>query len=101
MRCPNCDEDLKRAERKGIEIDYCPRCRAYGWIEVNWTRSSNARPSSHRKLHIPTTGTRNRSHFLVNCLILIRYLRSSAYAARGFQVRQGYQPSLWLASLGR
>ncbi len=32
MRCPSCDEDLKIAERKGIEIDYCPRCRGV-WLD--------------------------------------------------------------------
>jgi uncharacterized protein len=32
MRCPNCDEDLKMADRQGIEIDYCPKCRGV-WLD--------------------------------------------------------------------
>jgi uncharacterized protein len=27
MQCPLCRVELKIAERHGIEIDYCPRCR--------------------------------------------------------------------------
>ena len=33
MRCPaNCDADLLLAERRGVEIDYCPRCRGI-WLD--------------------------------------------------------------------
>ena len=32
MRCPHCDEDLKMADRQGIEIDYCPKCRGV-WLD--------------------------------------------------------------------
>ncbi|MEW6488634.1 MAG: zf-TFIIB domain-containing protein [Thermodesulfobacteriota bacterium] len=32
MKCPNCIEELKMAERKGIEIDYCPSCRGV-WLD--------------------------------------------------------------------
>ena len=32
MHCPHCIEELKLAERKGIEIDYCPNCRGV-WLD--------------------------------------------------------------------
>jgi hypothetical protein len=33
MKCPICETiDLKISERRGIEIDYCPRCRGV-WLD--------------------------------------------------------------------
>ncbi|MGL4421600.1 MAG: zf-TFIIB domain-containing protein [Gemmataceae bacterium] len=32
MNCPNCAVVLTVAERQGIEIDYCPRCRGV-WLD--------------------------------------------------------------------
>lgn len=32
MKCPNCAEVLVMAERQGIEIDYCPKCRGV-WLD--------------------------------------------------------------------
>lgn len=32
MDCPNCDEQLKMADRQGVEIDYCPQCRGV-WLD--------------------------------------------------------------------
>ncbi|GAB5490956.1 MAG: zf-TFIIB domain-containing protein [Phototrophicaceae bacterium] len=32
MLCPICDIELKMSERKGIEIDYCPKCRGV-WLD--------------------------------------------------------------------
>lgn len=33
MHCPNCKEvELVMAERQGIEIDYCPKCRGV-WLD--------------------------------------------------------------------
>ena len=33
MQCPNCTtETLVMAERQGIEIDYCPKCRGV-WLD--------------------------------------------------------------------
>jgi len=33
MICPVCDNvDLKMAERQGVEIDYCPKCRGV-WLD--------------------------------------------------------------------
>lgn len=32
MKCPVCDVDLQLAERSGVEIDYCPKCRGV-WLD--------------------------------------------------------------------
>jgi len=32
MQCPACQTELKMAERQGVEIDYCPRCRGV-WLD--------------------------------------------------------------------
>jgi uncharacterized protein len=32
MKCPVCTIDLMIAERQGIEIDYCPKCRGV-WLD--------------------------------------------------------------------
>ncbi|MBX3118904.1 MAG: zf-TFIIB domain-containing protein [Fimbriimonadaceae bacterium] len=32
MTCPTCNTDLLLSERKGIEIDYCPKCRGV-WLD--------------------------------------------------------------------
>ena len=32
MKCPVCDVDLLFAERQGVEIDYCPKCRGV-WLD--------------------------------------------------------------------
>ncbi|HEX2909893.1 MAG TPA: zf-TFIIB domain-containing protein [Chloroflexia bacterium] len=31
MKCPECEVELLLAERQGVEIDYCPRCRGI-WL---------------------------------------------------------------------
>jgi Zn-finger nucleic acid-binding protein len=32
MMCPHCHTELKIADRQGIEIDYCPKCRGV-WLD--------------------------------------------------------------------
>ena len=32
MKCPIDEETLMLSERKGVEIDYCPRCRGV-WLD--------------------------------------------------------------------
>lgn len=32
MQCPLCSVELLLAERQGIEIDYCPKCRGI-WLD--------------------------------------------------------------------
>jgi Zn-finger nucleic acid-binding protein len=31
MNCPTCAVELKIADRQGVEIDYCPKCRGV-WL---------------------------------------------------------------------
>lgn len=32
MNCPLCNVELKMADRQGVEIDYCPKCRGV-WLD--------------------------------------------------------------------
>lgn len=32
MTCPRCQEDLRQAQRMGVELDFCPRCRGV-WLD--------------------------------------------------------------------
>lgn len=32
MQCPACQIELQMAERHGVEIDYCPKCRGV-WLD--------------------------------------------------------------------
>lgn len=32
MKCPACNVDLVMADRQGVEIDYCPKCRGV-WLD--------------------------------------------------------------------
>jgi Zn-finger nucleic acid-binding protein len=32
MHCPTCNETLVMADRNGVEIDYCPKCRGV-WLD--------------------------------------------------------------------
>ncbi len=32
LLCPACQTDLVMAERQGVEIDYCPKCRGV-WLD--------------------------------------------------------------------
>lgn len=32
MKCPACQETLTMAERQGVEIDFCPKCRGV-WLD--------------------------------------------------------------------
>lgn len=48
MNCPNCNETLVMADRQGVEIDYCPKCRGVwldrGELDKLIERSSNYTP---------------------------------------------------------
>lgn len=32
MNCPVCNVELRMADRQGVEIDYCPKCRGV-WLD--------------------------------------------------------------------
>ena len=46
MKCPACSVDLVMADRQGVEIDYCPKCRGVwldrGELDKIIERSANA-----------------------------------------------------------
>ena len=50
MKCPNCNETLVMADRQGIEIDYCPKCRGIwldkGELDKIVDRSANYSPNT-------------------------------------------------------
>jgi len=60
MNCPHCNISLVMAERSGVEIDYCPKCRGVwldrGELDKIIERSSQA--SSSR----PTHDVQGQSH---------------------------------------
>jgi Zn-finger nucleic acid-binding protein len=53
MKCPSCEELLIMAERQGIEIDYCPKCRGVwldkGELDKIIERSASAQASQEQK----------------------------------------------------
>ncbi len=61
MQCPVDSTDLLMAERHGVEIDYCPKCRGI-WLATaaNWTRSSS-KPMAVRASASARTTTTKRS----------------------------------------
>lgn len=51
MKCPNCNATLLMAEKKGVEIDYCPECRGV-WLdrgELEKIVERSAEHYSHRE----------------------------------------------------
>lgn len=52
MQCPNCNTELKMADRQGVEIDYCPQCRGV-WLDRGELdkiiERSEASPASRRR----------------------------------------------------
>lgn len=48
MQCPVCDVTLIMSDRKGIEIDYCPRCRGV-WLDRGELDKIIERSSSYKK----------------------------------------------------
>ena len=71
MRCPHCDEDLKMADRQGIEIDYCPKCRGVwldrGELDKLIERSAEFAPqpsrSGSRAYQAPDYGHRQHDYY--------------------------------------
>lgn len=63
MKCPNCEETLVMAERQGVEIDYCPKCRGVwldkGELDKIIEKSSSAESSQQLKSQ---DEKRNRDH---------------------------------------
>ena len=58
MKCPVCiDVDLVMADRKGVEIDYCPKCRGVwldrGELDKIIERSAEYNAPSPQSMHRP------------------------------------------------
>ncbi len=63
MECPNCpDSALVMADRQGVEIDYCPRCRGVwldrGELDKLTERAATAAPAADR-----SASTRSQPYF--------------------------------------
>ena len=67
MKCPNCNETLVMADRQGVEIDYCPKCRGV-WLDKgeldklierssNYTEPDRERYDDDRKQYPPQGGS--------------------------------------------
>ncbi len=64
MQCPVCAVDLLLAERHGIEIDYCPKCRGI-WLdrgELDKIISRAARPEASGPYDQPESQRPPREH---------------------------------------
>jgi hypothetical protein len=72
MKCPVCNVDLLMAERQGIEIDYCPKCRGI-WFDrgeldkiiergAGSDHGSEKEPPSHEKYHSPHNSREDEEH---------------------------------------
>ena len=59
MKCPNCNETLVMADRQGVEIDYCPKCRGV-WLDrgeldkiiersADYSPNTNSQPNTDRQ----------------------------------------------------
>ncbi|WP_347344334.1 zf-TFIIB domain-containing protein [Microbacterium sp.] len=67
MKCPIDATDLLIAERSGVEIDYCPRCRGV-WLDrgeldkIVDRASGDTRTGGHRVRDADTARGRDRDH---------------------------------------
>jgi Zn-finger nucleic acid-binding protein len=46
MKCPNCSEFLVMADKNGVEIDYCPKCRGI-WLDKGELEKIMERTNQH------------------------------------------------------
>lgn len=57
MKCPIDNADLAMADRQGIEIDYCPKCRGVwldrGELDKIIERSGEAPPTQQQQVERP------------------------------------------------
>ena len=86
MKCPTCsDTALVMAERQGVEIDYCPKCRGVwldrGELDKLVERAATVAPAAER-----TVAGRSQPDFV-----------DSDY--RGARGRHGGQRKSWLSDI--
>ncbi len=46
MKCPECNETLVMADKQGVEIDYCPKCRGI-WLDKGELENIIERAGEH------------------------------------------------------
>ncbi|MEW5786142.1 MAG: zf-TFIIB domain-containing protein [Bacillota bacterium] len=65
MKCPVCNVNLTMAERRGVEIDYCPQCRGV-WLDrgeldkIIENSSSQGQPEERHSQHSRESGTHKK-----------------------------------------
>lgn len=62
MQCPHCNTTLAIAERHGVEIDYCPKCRGV-WLdrgELDKIIDKAAANEESAKMPPPDTGYQSK-----------------------------------------
>lgn len=82
MNCPACLVELRIADRQGIEVDYCPKCRGV-WLDrgelekiiersSSWSRHDDDDDDDHRRHgrrsqeshgHYPSEGRKREGFF--------------------------------------
>jgi Zn-finger nucleic acid-binding protein len=61
MPCPVCRVDLVMADRQGVEIDYCPKCRGV-WLDRGELDKIIERTSDERPPERPSPEYRRESY---------------------------------------
>ena len=61
MNCPTCTVELRIADRQGIEIDYCPKCRGV-WLDRGELDKIIERAASETRPSEPDYGERRDSY---------------------------------------
>jgi Zn-finger nucleic acid-binding protein len=55
MNCPTCAVELRIADKQGIEIDYCPKCRGIwldrGELDKIVERAASEMPNPNNEVH--------------------------------------------------
>lgn len=57
MQCPVCKVELTMADRQGIEIDYCPKCRGV-WLDRGELDKIIERSAEHEQRTMPSAARR-------------------------------------------
>jgi Zn-finger nucleic acid-binding protein len=58
MNCPICNIQLAMADKQGVEIDYCPKCRGV-WLDRGELEKLIERSSSYDNSHESGYGREN------------------------------------------
>jgi uncharacterized protein len=87
MQCPICNVELKMADRQGVEIDYCPKCRGV-WLDRGELDKLIERSAQAEGFSMPVTSRRdNREDLLPD------YDDDFAYKRKNDDRYRGNEPS--------